>query len=419
MSLVTNFQLSLERMFYTGRSMKVACLTVPRFLVALARRDDPSLEGRPVVVGGSPDEHAGVKACSIEAEREGVVIGMALRRALALCTDAVFLPFNETVATEEAAKLSNLIERQSPLIEVIEQGHIHFDVHGLGRLVGLDDEDYLRDLYEAARSTSRLNVQLAGAETVFAAHAATSCDGNGHALLVTAGQDQQFLAPLPVEVLPLLAEMHQQLRLFGLETVGQLANLSFTSVQAQFGPDGARAWRLAQGEDDSTLQPPQEDASVTESLEMPAPAATSEPILLGLRELIQRALNRPSVRGYSLRQLNFTLGLESGEGVHRKLTFRDPTNHIDRIFFAGQAKVERLELPAAVIAMSVTLSGFCSEYGHQGNLWQTGPKRLRELRDSIAQLNTRIGDTQIFRIVEVEPWSRIPERQLALLAFDL
>jgi nucleotidyltransferase/DNA polymerase involved in DNA repair len=399
--------------------MNVACLIVPRFLVALARREDPSLEGRPVVVGGSPDEHASVKACSIEAEREGVVVGMALRRALALCTDAAFLPFNETLANEEAAKLSTLIERQSPLVEVIEQGHIHFDVRGLGALVGLDDEGYLRDLYEAARSTTRLNVRFAGAETVFAAHAAAACASDGKAILVTPGQDKAFLAPLPVEVLPVPAEMHQKLCLFGLDTVGQVAKLSFTSAQAQFGPDGARAWKLAHGEDSSTLLPPRKETSVTESLEMPAPAATSEPILIGLRELIQRALNRPSVRGYSLRQLNFTLGLESGEEVHRKLTFRDPTNHTERIFFTCQAKIERLELSSAAISLSVTLSGFCSEYGHQGNLWQTGPKRLRELRDAIAQLNTRVGDTQIFRIVEVEPWSRIPERQLALLAFDL
>ena len=406
-------------MFYTGQPMNVACLLVPRFLIALARREDPSLEGRPVVVGGSPDEHTTVKACSLEAEREGVVVGMALRRALALCSEAVFLPFHETRANDEAAKLNELIERQSPLAEVIEQGHIHFDVKGLGLLVGLDDDGFLRDLYEAARSTTRLNVQLAGAETVFAAHAAASCASAGHAILVTPGQDETFLAPLPVEVLPVPADMHQKLRLFGLDTVGQVAKLSFTSAQAQFGPDGAKAWKLAHGEDSSTLRPPQEETSVTETLELPAPAATSEPILIGLRQLIQQALNRPSVRGYSLRQLNVTLGLESGEEVHRKLTFRDPTNHVERIFFTTQAKIERLELPSAAITLKVTLSGFCSEYGHQGNLWHTGPRRLRELRDAIVQLNTRVGDTQIFRIVEVEPWSRIPERQLALLAFDL
>jgi DNA polymerase-4/protein ImuB len=65
----------------------------------------------------------------------------------------------------------------------------------------------------------------------------------------------------------------------------------------------------------------------------------------------------------------------------------------------------------------VTLSGRCSEYGHQSNLWPIGPRRHRELLEAIEQLNTREGDAQVFRIVEVQPWSRIPERQLALVAF--
>ncbi|MEO9254833.1 MAG: hypothetical protein ABI305_04790, partial [Tepidiformaceae bacterium] len=65
--------------------MQVACLLVPNFLVALARRDTPSLRGRAVIVGGSPEEHAQVTACSEEAATAGVVVGTTLRKALALC----------------------------------------------------------------------------------------------------------------------------------------------------------------------------------------------------------------------------------------------------------------------------------------------------------------------------------------------
>ncbi len=73
----------------------VACLVVPGFVVAIARRDNPTLHGRPVVVGGSPEEHARVTACSREAADAGVAIGTTLRRALALCPKAVFLPLQE------------------------------------------------------------------------------------------------------------------------------------------------------------------------------------------------------------------------------------------------------------------------------------------------------------------------------------
>ncbi|MCZ7576456.1 MAG: hypothetical protein M5U18_05175 [Dehalococcoidia bacterium] len=72
--------------------MDVACLQVPNFLIALARRDHPELARRPVVVGGAPEEHAQVTACSAEAAAAGVTIGTTLRRALALSPNAVFLP---------------------------------------------------------------------------------------------------------------------------------------------------------------------------------------------------------------------------------------------------------------------------------------------------------------------------------------
>ena len=84
--------------------MDVACLIVPNFLVALARREHPELAKRPVVVGGAPEEHAAVTACSPEAAAAGVTVGTTLRRALALCSDAVFLPLQEGFARAEAQR---------------------------------------------------------------------------------------------------------------------------------------------------------------------------------------------------------------------------------------------------------------------------------------------------------------------------
>ena len=87
------------------------------------------------------------------------------------------------------------------------------------------------------------------------------------------------------------------------------------------------------------------------------------------------------------------------------------------MLFALQPKIERLQLPAAAVSVGVTLSGLCSEYGHQANLWQVGPRRHRELLEAVEQLNARVGGPQVFRIVEVQGWSRIPERQLGMVAF--
>jgi DNA polymerase-4/protein ImuB len=212
--------------------------------------------------------------------------------------------------------------------------------------------------------------------------------------------------------------MHQRLRIFGLERLGQVAALPFSAMQAQFGPPGARAWELANGHDDARIVPKRDELRVSEEIELPAPTALAEPLVVGTRALLQRALSRPEVRGQSLRRLDWRLGLESGEQVARRFVFREPTSDPARMLFVVKNKIERLQLEAAAVSLGLTLSGLCSEYGHQANLWPIGPRRQKELLEAIEQLNAREGEAQVYRIVEVQPWSRIPERQLALVAYQ-
>lgn len=408
--------------------MNVACLLAPNFAVALARRDDPRLAKRPIVIGGSPEEHSAVTACSDEAVAAGVRIGITLRRALALCPEAVFLPNRQGEITATATQLVEFCKLYSPLVEAVDPGHLHFEIRGLAALARMSVEGWLRDLYNAARDSFGLPIVLSAAETVFAAHAANYTGllsgqprMGGHEatgpILIETGMTTAFLAGLPVEVLPSGATMHQRLRLFGLERLGQVAALPLSAIQAQFGREGARAWALARGQDDSRIVPGIETVALAEDIDLPGPTALSGPLIAGTQTLIQRGLEREEARGRSLRRLDWRVGLESGEEIRRRTVFREPTADAGRMLFALRGKIERLRLPSAAIAIGVTLSGLCSEYGHQSNLWQVGPRRWKELAESIEQLHARTGGTQVYRIVDVQPWSRLPERQLGLVAF--
>ena len=417
--------------------MDAGCLFIRDFLVALARREQPTLRGRAVVIGGSPDEHAEVKACSQEAAAAGVAIGTTLRRALALCPNAVFLPLQEAHAAAEAERIWAVLRDHSPVVEVLAPGHAHIDLRGLAKLARMEDGAYLADLHEAVSLTSGLSVHLGAAETVFTAHAAAVAQAyfrdqgqaipqatkgkqenrDGSAILVAEGEGTRFLSALPVEILPLPPDVHQRLHLLGIDRVGQVAEMPFSAVQAQFGSAGARAWELANGKDDSPIVAARDEVRVSEELELPAPTSLSEPLVAGTRSLLQRALARREVTGHSLRRLDWRLFLESGESITRRFVFREPTNDATKMLFVVRGKVERLQLPSAAVSLGVTLSGLCSEYGHQANLWNVGPRRAKELRDAIEQLNARVGEPQVYRIVEVQPWSRIPERQLALAIY--
>ncbi|MGI8424391.1 MAG: DNA polymerase Y family protein [Chloroflexota bacterium] len=396
--------------------MRVACLFIPDFSIALARRDNPALTQRAIVVGGSPEEHARVTACSPEAAKTGVTAGMQLRRALALCPKAVFLPLQETQLSAEAAHITDLLALYSPVVEAIAPGHVHFDAHGLAQLAGLAEMAYLRDLHESVCASSGLEVRLGAAETVFAAHAAALL-GEAAVTLIGGDKTREFLARLPVEALPTPPLMHQRLRLFGLEWLAQVRALGLSALQAQFGREGVRAWELASGRDDTRITPRREEVRISDELDLPAPTALGEPLVAGTRALLQRALGRPDLRGQSVRRLDWRLTLENGEQVSRRFVFREPTNDPVRMLFVVRQRIEALQLTAPAVSLALTLSGLCSKYGHQSNLWPIGPRRQRELLEAIDQLNTREGGPQVFRVVEVQPWSRIPERQQALVAY--
>lgn len=408
--------------------MNVACLLVPNFAVALARRDDPQLAKRPIIIGGSPEEHSAVTACSEEAAAAGVSIGTTLRRALALCPEAVFLPNRQGDITAAATQMVELCKLYSPIVEAVAPGHVHFEIRGLAALARMSVDTWLSDLWIAAGDSSGLPVALSAAETVFAAHAANftrlledQARLNGQnargPILIEAGKTAAFLARLPVEVLPAGAAMHQRLRLFGLERLGQVAALPLSALQAQFGREGARAWELARGQDDGRIVPGIETVVLVEDTDLPGPTALSEPLVVGTHTIVQRALERKEAKGRSIRRMDWRVGLESGEELTRRTVFREPTADAGRMLFALRGKIERLRLPSAAISIGVTLSGLCSEYGHQANLWQVGPRRWKELTESIEQLHMRTGGTQVFRIVDIQPWSRLPERQLGLVAF--
>ena len=397
--------------------MDTGCLLIPNYPIAIARRDNPPLRGRAVVVGGSPEEHAAVTACSEEAAAAGVTVGTTLRRALALCPGAVFLPLRDAVVHAEAACLVDLLQLYSPTVEAIAPGHIHIDLRGLARMSGMDELAYLEDLHESACSSSGLAVQFGAAETVFAAHAAACTAAGGGLMTVYPGDAKLFLASLPLDVLPVRPQMRERLRLFGLESLAQVAALPFTAIQAQFGREGAHAWTLANGRDSSVVVAKREELRISDELDLPAPTSLAGPLIAGTQMLLQRTLAHKELRGQSLRRLDWRLGLESGEQIARRFVFREPTNDPARMLFVVKNKIERLQLPSAAVSLGLTLSGLCSEYGHQGNLWQTGPRRRKELLDAIEQLNAREGEPQVFQIVEVQPWSRIPERQLALVAY--
>ncbi len=398
--------------------MRIACLFIPHFPVAIERAKRPELRSQPVVIGGTPEERKVVLDCSQEAIQHGIQVGMSLREALSRCREAAFLEANHTLYHQTAAAINQALGLISPLVEPADLGQIFIGLSGLGK--GIEAESFLaHTIAQTAKQIAQLTPKIGIADGKFAAFAAATISLSNKPYIIPPGKAPRFLSRLPVEYLPVPQDVHSRLRLFGLRTLGHLASLPLGAVQAQFGPAGRIAWELANGVDNSPLIPQKHPTTLTERLSFPAPISSIDALLVGAQHLIMRITNRPEFARHTARGLIFKAMLTNARVWERKLIFREPLASYNRILPILRVKLEDISLPAAVEEIEVEFLDIYGEVGLQGNLFasQRG-HQLSRVDEVIRQLKARYGRTPITKVVEVEPWSRIPERRLALIDYD-
>ena len=134
--------------------------------------------------------------------------------------------------------------------------------------------------------------------------------------------------------------------------------------------------------------------------------------------MLDRAFASPIVRGKRVRQLSIE-GKVLGKPPWRKgIAFRDAVNSRDKVLFALKGALETARLPGPLEDIKLTLSGVVGDAGIQAGLFP-GSRKREQLRETMRQLEARLGARPpIYKVAEVEPWSRIPERRQALVQFE-
>jgi nucleotidyltransferase/DNA polymerase involved in DNA repair len=386
-------------------------MLVPRFPVACELTDRPQLRGRPVAVS-RPD--GAVWAASPEAEASHVVPGLAMRDAMLRCPGLDVLEGRPAFYEDQAEAILCALERATPGVEPGPDGVAYVDLGGLGRLYGSG-----RTLAAAlvACAPAGLGPRLGAGPSKFVALAAAHTAEPGSWRV--AGKDAAtFLAGLPVSTLPVSDDMLRRLQLLGIDTLEMLAAIPPARLAAQFGVEGQLAARLAVGEDGEPVRPRPRLERVVERVELETPLANREALLVVAEQALTSLLRRPAARDRAARQLRVRADTEQGTFWERSLTFKEAEAERDRIWVVLRQALQEAELPGPVCGLRVELVGLTAELGRQLGL-PVMRRRVREhLEEALRQLKTRYGYCPVGRIVEVEPWSRIPERRLALIDFD-
>ncbi|MGD0765881.1 MAG: DNA polymerase Y family protein [Dehalococcoidia bacterium] len=395
--------------------MRIACIIIPHFSVAVERQRDPSLRGRPVVIGETPDQRKAVLDCSPEGEAQGVRAGMPLRQALALCRDAVFLPPHPSLYRDVFESVLAGLETFSPEVEEDTLGRVYLNADGLA-LHYKGELDMGERIIRSLRDATGLVASVGIAEGKLVAWAAAVTSEPGQVCTVPAGKEGEFLQPLDVSLLPCSPDTLRRLELYGLRTMGNLAALPIGPLQAQFGAEGKRLWELAQGIDKEPLRPRRREEAIVEGLRFPAAAVSVEALVVACRRLLVRLHWR--LRGRAARRMRLRAALWGGRSWEKAITFHEAAVDWERMLFIAKSVLANATLPAPVEELAIELSGITEERGRQATLFVEKAGLRRQLGETVRQLRTRWGQPLVSRVVEVEPWSRLPERRHALIDYE-
>jgi protein ImuB len=391
----------------------VACILIPGFELRAALRDRPRLGLKPAALAPLPGTEAVLGPVTAVAETFGLRPGMRLGEALATCPSLVLVDRDPAGVEQEWEAIVRRLEDAGFAVEPVEPGCLYFDTRGVERLYG----GVSAALKRALSCLKAWDASAGAADRRFAALAAAAIARPGQALIVSDEKAKEFLAPLPLTLLPLEEGRREELEQLGVKKIGQLAGLPGAAVAERLGPDGRRAHSLARGEDTTRVRARRPPAEIAERLEFPEAVGNELTLRRALAALLDRILARSERGGREIRKVALSARLVGGGSWRRTVTLREPS--AERGVLRAALGPKLAELPAPVLTLGLELLSLTESAGHQLALGRPeGDERSSRLREGLRQVRASAGAGAVAGVVEVAPWSRIPEQRALLVPRD-
>jgi nucleotidyltransferase/DNA polymerase involved in DNA repair len=414
----------------------VLCLWLPTFELRLELVRSPELDRTSVALLSSDEGvRRTVWQVSERAFEAGVRPGQLVSQAVSLCPALTLLePDPAHYDTAMADLLEALVER-TPVVEPgPERGKVFLGMDGLGRLYGSPPNQVrtiLRALFDVLPRPLVAATRAGWAPGTFGAWVAAARSRPGKPVIVSEVELPDFLARCPVAALPVEEEMITRLERLGVETLGALTRFAEPALVAQFGQDGRDALAWATGRRIDRVRPWHRPRPIRVTLDFPSPVGQVEFIHSALDRLLERGLARPVRRGRSIQEVRLTGRLEGGGSWVVGAVLKEPTGSVRQLAFLLRSRMELIPPPRSVEGLALEFVQFGAPTSQEELFQRTDDagrpvegRTLSEgsvppsLRKAVRELTLRLGDSPLYRVVEMDPWSRIPERRHALLRFE-
>jgi DNA polymerase-4 len=392
---------------YRGKRMKILCVLLPHFPLMCEVGRNPSVKGRPAIV--TRTEGSQKLVLDYSPDLTGLQSDMRLQEALARHGEVELLQADMPCYRSVWNGILDALELKSPLVEGAGPGCAYIGLDGL-HLIYPDDDAVIAAVREVIPETFVPQMGIAGNKFLACLAAMHSPPGR-HKIL--SGDAAAFLKSLPCDVLPVSIESKGKLRDFGIHTLGQIAALPPGPLQAQFSTEGKRLWELARGHDDTPLYPRMMEENIEESVLLTSATVSLDAIAVTAETLLARVFIRVSTKGMGIRSLTLWTRSWSAGQWERSLRFKEPAMDVKSVISRVRRVLEEYPQPGPVEQVGLRITGLGRQSRRQKSLFSE-IRAQEHLMDDIKQMELRLGGNQVFRVKEVEPWSRIPERRYTL-----
>jgi DNA polymerase-4 len=346
---------------------KIIHVDMDSFFASVEVLDNPSLAGKPIIVGGQPDKRGVVAAASYPARKFGIRSAMPVSQAVRQCPDLIIIPPRMSRYAEISGGIHEIFARFTPLIEPISLDEAFLDVTGS---IGIwpSPEDIGRRIKQAIKDELGLVASVGIATNKFLAKLASDLDKPDGFVIITPQNAQQILDPLPIRRIWTVGKVaEQKLNTAGIRTIAQLRAITHQSLKTILGsPASAETvYNLARGIDNRPVELPAQPKSISAEQTFQTDIFDSDKLLATLLDQVEEVSTR--LRNHELSAKTITLKLRYADfkTITRSRTLNEPADTTDELWHTAKNIFKKWH--SSTNASKLRLIGFCAS-----NLTPTG-----------------------------------------------
>jgi len=388
-------------MMKTSRERYIVHVDMDAFFAAVEQRDDPSLQGKPVIVGADPKGGKGrgvVAACSYEARKFGIHSALPISVAFRKCPYGIYLSPHRYKYEHESKKIFQILGRFTPDIEPISIDEAFLDISNSYKLFGTPRETCLK-IKETIKSETKLTASVGMAPNKMTAKIASDLEKPDGLVIVSQKNLLDFLHPLPVEKLWGVGKRTKQmLRDFGILTIGDLANQNRASFAKRFGKAGEHVWKLANGIDERDVERCREVKSIGHEYTFDEDEKNEQVMtdtLMDLCEMVSRRMRKSGLKG---KTIHLKLRFSDFKTYTRAVSVKAATNYVEDIYRLSADKLKEFDLKGKAVRLIGVQVSNLNDSMEQYSLFEKEPEqegKKEKLHQAVDLIKDKFGEKAI------------------------